>query len=148
MTPGTDYAVARVITWVFPIGPAKGFALVTRSRLLMFPYRLIVGRSTIAIGGRDALTVLDESIARGADLESAIDDWTMHLQGPLVKPLAVFRRIRIFSGFFRRSVVFSEKAEGFDRGGPGGTALGFRPTKPELAVFSQFFAGDPRLDAR
>ncbi len=48
----------------------------------------------------------------------------------IAEALFLYPRIRIFAGWFRRSVVFTKKADGYDW-----KPEGIRPTKAELPAF-------------
>ncbi|MGH7280966.1 MAG: hypothetical protein ACRELY_05535 [Polyangiaceae bacterium] len=153
--PGADYALAYQIRVPLPgAGPSRAVALVTRRNLYMLPWVSISGggltivRTTQTVGGMppgDAIRQLVSDPSATPDtVDQCVTDWCGQLQGAYVKQLAVFKRVKIRTGFFTRSVVFSEKESGFDAGGPMGTAVGFRPAKDEVAAFEQLFANDPR----
>jgi len=123
-----EYAVARRISYVFPsLGPGRGFALATRSRIAIVPYFVFVGRRALPF----TLAVLDETLAHTAELEDAIDSWP-----GVIHPLMATQRISFRTGLFTRRVAFRIDRE---------TTVRVRPTRPELAQFQQLFSGDPRV---
>jgi hypothetical protein len=77
-------------------------------------------------------------------LDAAVGGQCAGITGAVARPLDGFRRIKIRSGFFNRSVGLTERSEGL-WGKPFVEAFLWRPGKPELPAFSAFFAGDPRL---
>lgn len=152
---GRDYGFAYQIRTALPgAGPSRAVALVTRRYLLILPWVSISGggitivRTTQTVGGLppgDAIRQLLNDPSMTVDrLEAEIGRWCSEIQGGLAKPIDVFKRIKIRTGFFTRSVMFSEKASGFDAGLPMGTAVGFRPSKEEIPAFEALFTGDPR----
>lgn len=153
--PGFDYALAYQIRVPLPgAGPSRAVGIVTRRNLYMLPWVSISGggttivRTTQTVGGLPPGDAIRQLVSDPSATPDTVDQWLAkwcsEMQGAFVKPIAAFKRIKIRTGFFTRSVVFSEKESGFDAGGPMGTAVGFRPTKEEIPLFDQLFANDPR----
>ena len=151
---GVDYALARKTTWWFSEGIGPGTAVLTRRALYVFPHRLLAGASATSrtkvvftIGGRspeDAIANLLTSPELTADaLDQQLHAWATQTRGPIVEDLARVRRIRIFQGWFRRSVVLSEKESGYDA-----RPKGVRPSKEELPAFVALLQGRPGLELK
>ena len=105
-------------------------------------------RTTVTIGGMEpaayvARLLADPQMTPEA-LDAAMAGQCSGIQGAIARPLERFRRIKIRAGFFSRTVALTERPEG----GWGNLLVdmvGWRPAKEDLAAFTAFFAGDPRL---
>lgn len=146
---GKDYAVARKVTWLFETGAGDATALVTRRHVFVFPHKTIDAHSssTFLIDGRPPAQAILELLADPATTPEILDGqmtrWASQTVGPIFENFETFKRIRIFTGFFRRSVVFSKKEKGFEFG-----ALGFRPKKEEMQAFLDLLKDYPALEIR
>jgi hypothetical protein len=138
---GRDYAVAAKTTWVFETGVANGTALITRGHLFIYPH------STMSASGAESPCSIDGRHPREAimgllgapgttaeSLDAQMLKWCRQVKGPVAEPLATYKRVRVFQGFIRRSVVLSKKESGFEVG-----ATGFRPSKAEIPAFIELF---------
>ena len=155
VTAGKDYAFSPHLRTVLKgAGPSRACALVTRHALYFIPYVSISGggvtitRTTVTIGGMEpaayvARLLADPQMTPEA-LDAAVGGQCAGIAGALARPLDRFRRIKLRSGFFSRSVVLTERPEGL-WGNPLVETFGWRPGKEDLAAFTAFFAGDPRL---
>ncbi|MBX3459673.1 MAG: hypothetical protein KF696_06855 [Planctomycetes bacterium] len=147
--PGKDFAVAAKVSIALEnLGVGNCTVVATRTALYLFPHDTIgETERQYSIGGRKPGDVIAELLADPATtaerLEQQLAAWAAQETGPQVKPLAGFKRMRIFTGFIRRSVVFSTKETGYEFG-----ALGFRPGKAELAAFLEFFKDFPGLEVK
>ena len=152
---GRDYGLAyQIRTALRGAGPSRAVALVTRRAVFILPWVSIGGsgstmiRTTQTLGGLppgDAVRqLLGDPSMTVERLEAEVGRWTSELQGGFAKPLDTFKRIKIRTGFFTRSVIFSSKASGYEAGMPLGNAVGFRPAKEEIGAFDALFNGDPR----
>lgn len=152
LVEGRDYAAGLGITWVFSSGVGKGVAVVTPHQLFVIPYDTIAGAgravtNTVSKIGKDSVAsavagLLTNESATIESVEAQLSEWAQQSGAAIVKPLSSVKRIKLRTGFFTRGVTFSEKEKGFDSG--FGTAIGFRPTKLEMAGFLKFFEGDSR----
>lgn len=150
---GPDYAIIAKATWFFESGIGDCTALFTRPFLFIFPHNAMAATSSkitdteYSIGGRKPSVAIKELLADPATTpESMIETlqkWSTQISGPIMEPMEVFKRVRIFTGFIRRSVVVSKKDKGMDMG-----ATGMRPTKEELPAFLEFFKEHPRVEIK
>lgn len=154
LTAGKDYALARRTTWWFKTGPGRGTAVLTRNALYVFPEKTLSSTSATSrtntvftIDGKPPVEAIEALIARPEVSPEAADaafrKWASEVEVPVVQELATVRRIRIFTGWFRRSVVFSEKESGFDA-----RPKAVRPSKDELQAFVDLLAGRPGLEMK
>ena len=153
VSPGHDYAIARKTTWVFDTGVGKATAIVTPETLFIFPHAAIggSGRTTTdtkyTIAGKHPLQAIQELLADPESTRESIDaqmqKWSSEVKGPIVEPLSEFKRMRIFTGWIRRSVVFSKKEKGF---GFGATSV--LPKKDELQNWIDIFKDFPNLEMK
>ncbi|MCC7508113.1 MAG: hypothetical protein IT464_01900 [Planctomycetes bacterium] len=151
--PGKDYAAARKTTWVFQSGVGDATALITRHSLFIFPHSAIGGtgrtvtETDYKIGGRKPveaiMALLADSATTPEQLEEQMRKWSAQVSGPIVEHMSDFKRVRIFTGFIRRSVVLSKKEKGFEMG-----ATSIRPSKEELPAFLEFFKDYPALEIK
>lgn len=148
LIPGQDYAVAGKCTFVFPEGVGNCTAVLTRAALYLFPHDTLgETERKYYIGGQHPGAAIAGLLADPATtpdrLEQQLAAWAAEGPGPQVKWLHDFKRVRIFTGFIRRSVVFSTKETGFEFG-----ATGFKPSKAELPAFLEFFKDHPGLEVK
>ncbi|MCA9678011.1 MAG: hypothetical protein H6709_20685 [Kofleriaceae bacterium] len=154
VTAGTDYAIARKTTWIFPgagIGPAT--AVLTRRTLFLFPHRAFSGhgnvrsRTTFTIGGQSPVVAIEALLAAPDTtpdgLEAQLRRWAADVQGPVVEDLQAYLRVRVFTGWLRRSVAFSKKASGYDL-----RPESVRPTKLELPAFLTLLSDRPGVEIK
>lgn len=150
---GKDFAVAAKTTWVFDSGVGDATAVITRGLVCIFPHSAIGGsgrtvtETDYRIGGkhpREAIMgLLADPSTTAESLDAQLRTWSAQVSGPILDDMAIYKRVRIFTGFFRRSVVLSKKESGFEFG-----ATGIRPTKAELGAFLEFFKDHPALELK
>ncbi len=134
---GTDYAIARSTLWVFaPTNIASVTAVLTRSALYLFPRDGVPGIAAI-----DAMLAAPEMNAQALDGQLAA--WRENSRGAAMEPLAKYHRVRIFTGWLRRSVAFSTQDTGYDL-----RASSIKPSKLELPAFVELLRGHPRLELK
>lgn len=148
VTAGKDYAVARKTTWVFETGVGDSTGVLTRQYLFIFPHNAIggagrkVSESTYTIGGRKPAEAIFDLLANPETTPETLDDklveWCGQVTGPIMERMSAFPRVRIFTGFIRRSIALSKKEKGMDFG-----ATSIRPSKDELPAFLEFFDTQP-----
>jgi hypothetical protein len=150
VTAGTDYAFARKTTWIFPgagVGPAT--AVLTPATLFLFPHRATNSdaRTTFSLGGQHPGVAIEALIAdpqtTPTTLEGQLLHWSRDVQGPIAENLAAIKRVRIFTGWLRRSVAFSKKSEGYDL-----RPASVRPSKDELPAWIAMLRGHPHLEMK
>jgi hypothetical protein len=82
--------------------------------------------------------------ATSADaLDQQLGEWAKQVDGPIVQDLAEIKRIRIFQGWFRRSVVLTKKESGYDL-----KPMSLRPTKEELPAFVELLKDRPGTELK
>lgn len=153
VTAGKDYAVARKTTWVFETGVGDATGVITRQYVFIFPHNAIggsgrsVSESTYTIGGRKPAEAIADLLANPDTTPETLDDklieWSGQVTGPIVERLSAFPRVRIFTGFIRRSVALSKKEKGMDF-----SATSIRPKKDELPAFLEFFKDHPQVEIK
>lgn len=150
---GTDYAVARKTTWWFSTGPGPATGVLTRAALYLFPHRAIGGRgtttirTTYTIGGKPPLMAIQSLLVdpqtTPQSLDGQLGEWCAQVEGPIREDLSLVKRVRIFRGWLRRSVVFSEKESGYDL-----RPKSVRPTKQELPAFVAMLRDRPGVELK
>jgi len=97
------------------------------------------------IGERPPLQAIEALLADPQTTPEALDAtltrWCSEVDGPIREDMAAVRRIRLFTGWFRRGVAFSEKASGYDI-----RPKAVRPSKQELPGFVALLRGHPGLE--
>ncbi|MHC4841103.1 MAG: hypothetical protein ACYTDT_09140 [Planctomycetota bacterium] len=149
VSPGHDFAMVRKTTWVFSSGVADATAIVTPEHLFIFPHKAIGNRgdTTYTIGGQHPLQAIDALVSDVETTRESLDEkmlkWSSEVEGPIVEPMTDFKRVRIFTGWIRRSVVFSKKDKGFEF-----AATSVRPSKAELQHWVDIFKDHPGLEMK
>lgn len=140
---GKDYAMARKTTWTFESGIGDATAVLNKYSLCIFPHSTMAADSrkitdtNFTIGGKhpfEAINALvnDPDVSVEA-MDEQLEKWSKQVEGPINDPIEKYKRVRIFTGFFRRSVVFSTKEKGMEFG-----ATMVRPRKDELPHWIEF----------
>ena len=150
---GSDYAVIAKATWFFESGIGDCTALFTRPYLFIFPHNAMAATSRkvtdteYSIGGRKPSVAIMELLADPAttpeSMVETLQKWSTQITGPIMERMEEYKRIRIFTGFIRRSVAISKKEKGMDFG-----ATGLRPKKEELPAFLEFFKEHPHVEIK
>ncbi|MCF6228705.1 MAG: hypothetical protein L3J82_08625 [Planctomycetes bacterium] len=150
VSAGHDYAIARKTTWTFESGIGKGTAVVTPKTLFIFPHLTIGGTSRtqssteFTIGGQHPMAAIEEMLsnpeATRESIEEILQKWSSEVEGPVVESLSVFKRVKIFTGWLRRSIVLSKKEKGFEFG-----ATAIIPKKDELQNWIDIFKDFPNI---
>ena len=153
VTSGKDFALVAQTRWFFSTGFGRASAALTRRALYLFPEHTFAAGATTRTktdftigGGRpyDAIRALVANPATtGESLDPQLAEWARQVEGPIVVDLAAIKRIRIFRGWFRRSVVFSEKASGYDI-----RPKSLRPTPDELPAFVEMLKDRPGTELK
>ncbi|MCZ7606425.1 MAG: hypothetical protein M5U25_10190 [Planctomycetota bacterium] len=153
VSAGTDYAIISKATWFFESGIGDCTAVFTRPFLFIFPHKTMSATSRTftdteyTIGGQKPsvaiLALLRDPATTADSMVEQLLSWSSQAAGPIVERMEEFKRVRIFRGFIRRSVVVSKKEKGMDMG-----ATGMRPTKEELPAFPEFFKDHPHLELK
>ncbi len=149
VTPGIDFAMAEKTTWIFSSGVATSTAVATSDKLFIFPHKAIGSnnKTTYTIGGKaplDAITGLVKNPETTVEeLDSTMEKWSSDVEGPLVFSLSDFQRVRIFTGWIRRSVAFTKKAKGMDF-----SATSVRPSKAELSDWVNILKDHPSVEMK
>jgi hypothetical protein len=150
---GKDFAVVQSTVWMFPQGIGRATAILTRRALYMFPQRAFYTtgvtrtKTTFTIGDRPPGVAIGELVANPAmtpdQLDHQLGEWARQIQGPIVLELAAVKRIRIFNGWLRRGVAFSEKETGYDV-----RPKAVRPTKQEMPAFIELLRDRPGVELK
>jgi hypothetical protein len=153
VTSGKDFALVARTTWFFSTGIGRASAALTPRALYLFPEHTFAAGATtrtktdFTIGGRrpyDAISGLVATPATSADaLDQQLGEWAKQVDGPIVQDLAEIKRIRIFQGWFRRSVVLTKKESGYDL-----KPMSLRPTKEELPAFVELLKDRPGTELK
>lgn len=153
VTSGKDYALVARTVWFFSSGIGRASAVLTQRALYLFPEHTFAAGATtrtktdFTIGGRrpyDAISALVASPETSADaLEQQLGEWACQVEGPIALQLAGVKRIRIFNGWFRRGVAFSEKESGYDL-----RPKSLRPTKQEMPAFIEMLKDRPGTELK
>lgn len=154
LTLGKDYALARKTTWWFSSGPGSGTAILTPSTLYIFPEKTLSGHTgttrtntLFTIGGRTPLQAIQELVSRPEvtlqQADAELQRWASEVQGPVRQDMAAVKRIRIFKGWLRRGVAFSEKESGYDV-----RPKSVRPAKDEIQSFIELLQGRPGVELK
>jgi len=158
VTAGADYALCSKFTWPFENGLGNGLAVVTRHGFYAIPYDVMNHQSKAGknywvdtkatIGGKhpvEALRLfLDHPDTDVVKVNMQMTEWCQASNGGDIVPMHEFKRMRIFTGFIRRSVVLSKKDSGLIHG--PSSVRSVRPKKDELQAWVDFFKDDPRLE--
>lgn len=134
LTAGADYAFAHKTTWVFAdAGVDFRTVVITRTTVYAFPREHAAALAELLTAPPTTAKKLDAELARrGADTDI-----------PVAMPLAGFRRIIVYRGWFRRSVVLSKKAKGFDA-----RPASINPTKVEMPAFVELLQALPQVELK
>lgn len=153
VAPGRDFAVARKTAWLFDTGVGDATALMTRQHVFIFPHNALggagrtVSETTYTIGGRRPADAILELLANPATTPETLDQqmlqWSSQVVGPIVERMDDIKRVRVFTGFIRRSVVLSKKDKGYDL-----SPTSFRPKKDELPAFLELLKGRPGVEVK
>ncbi|HEY1816625.1 MAG TPA: hypothetical protein VGG74_29965 [Kofleriaceae bacterium] len=150
---GKDFALVQSTVWVFPQGIGRATAILTRRALYMFPQRAFTTtantrvKTTFTIGDRPPYVAINELVAKPGitadQLDQQLGEWARQIEGPIVLELAAVKRIRIFNGWLRRGVAFSEKETGYDM-----RPKAVRPTKQEMPAFIELLKDRPGVELK
>lgn len=150
VTPGKDYALAKKTTWTFETGIGDATGILTPYSLCIFPHSTMAADSRkitdtdFTIGGKNPAVAIQELVdnpdTSPESLDEQLEKWSKQVEGPINEPMEKFKRVRIFTGFFRRSVVFSVKEKGMEFG-----ATMIRPKKNEMPQFVEFVKALPDI---
>lgn len=151
---GREYALARKTAWWFPAGPGRGTAVLTHRALYIFPERTLSGdngftrtRTIFTIGNRPPVQAIEMLVNHPAisagQADAELERWATQVHGPVLQPMASVRRIRIFDGWLRRGVAFSEKASGYDV-----RPKAVHPAKVEMQAFIELLREHPGLEMK
>lgn len=154
VTLGVDYAAVRRTSWWFPAGMGKATAIMTRQTLYLFPVKLLSSTTTTSrtnllftIGGRPPEEAIAGLVADPATtpevLEQELSRWAREVEGPIAVEMSQYKRIRIWTGFVRRSVAFSKKESGYDI-----KPEAVRPTKEEMPAFVSMLRDRPGVQIK
>jgi len=148
VSPGKDYAIIRKCDWFFETGMGSCTALFTRPYLFVFPHDAFkhTGRTMhetkYSIQGRHPADAISDLVAdpetTPESMVDALQKWSSEVKGPIVDPMEDYKRVKLFTGFIRRSVVLSKKDSGYDI-----SPVGLRPKKEELPALVDFFREHP-----
>ncbi len=134
LTVGADYALARKTTWIFAGGGVDfRTVVVTRTAVYAFPRAEAEALEALLAGPATIAKKLDAELVRRAE---AVDI-------RVAEPLSSFRRILVYRGWFRRSVVLSKKAKGFDA-----RPASIHPTKDEMPAFVELLRELPQVELK
>lgn len=134
LTIGADYALARKTTWIFA-GGGVDFRTVVATRTAVYAFPRTEAEAI------EALLAAPETTAKKLDAELVRRSEAADIR--VVEPLAVFRRILVYRGWFRRSVVLSKKATGFDA-----RPASIHPTKAEMPAFVTLLQALPQVELK
>ncbi|HEY3805861.1 MAG TPA: hypothetical protein VGL61_24805 [Kofleriaceae bacterium] len=150
---GKDFALVQSTVWMFPQGIGRATAILTRRALYMFPQRAFYTtgttrtKTTFTIGDRPPYVAIGELVANPGitadQLDQQLGEWARQIEGPIVLELAAVKRIRIFNGWLRRGVAFSEKETGYDM-----RPKAVRPTKQEMPAFIELLKDRPGVELK
>ena len=88
-------------------------------------------------------TLLDAGDTTIETMNQSMDRWLGQVpKGPICRELRTFGGIRIWTGWFRRSVAFAPP-EGVSK---IGNTIGFRPKKEEMDGFVSLLEGHPLVE--
>lgn len=152
---GRDYAFSPHLRTVLKgAGPTRACALVTRRALYIMPYVSISGggttivRTTVTVDGMEPAVyvgrLLSDPQMTPDQLDAVMAGHCQRVTGAVARPLDAFKRIKIRSGFFGRTVRLTVRPDGV-WGNPLTDSFGWRPGKEDLPAFTALFTGDPRL---
>lgn len=153
VTSGKDYALVQRTVWIFASGIGRASGVLTRRALYLFPEHTFTSgvttrtKTDFTIGGRrpyDAISAMVANPETTADsLDQQLAGWAKQVEGPIVEDLARVKRVRVFNGWLRRGVAFSEKDSGYDL-----KPKSVRPTKLEMPAFIEMLKDRPGTELK